>query len=93
MIEPGQELGLALEAGHAVGIAGEEIGQKLERNLAAQGQVIGEEDFAHASGAELSADFIMTQRLADHEGKLRDIDAQCNIDTQLKSGADCTLVS
>ena len=58
MIERRQELGFALEAGHALGIAGEGLGQDLQRDVAIEASVAGAVDFAHAAGAEERDDLV-----------------------------------
>ena len=52
MVERGEELRLALEARHALPVAGKCFGQQLEGDLAAEARVAGTPDLAHATHAE-----------------------------------------
>ena len=52
MVERSQDLGLALEAGHALAVAGKGFGQHLERNVALQPGIFGAIDLAHAARAD-----------------------------------------
>ena len=71
MIERRQQLRLATEAGHAVGIAGERRGQHLERHVPPELGVARAIDLAHAAGADLLLDPIVRDRLSDHGPGLR----------------------
>ncbi len=62
------DLHLALEAGEALRILGEGGRQGLERDLAMQALVLGEEDDPHAALAQLLEDPIVRQLVADHIG-------------------------
>ena len=66
MVQGRQGAGLAVEAGQALGVLGEMVGQDLERHLAAQLGVLGQVDGAHAAFAEFAEDFVVGQSLADH---------------------------
>ena len=66
MVEGGDRLDLALEAGEAVGILGERRRQGLQRDLAVQTLVLGKVDDPHAALTELGEDPIMPDRAADH---------------------------
>src|ERR1700730_14650155 len=52
MVERGQDLGFALEASHAFGVAGERFGEDLQRNIALQLGVARAVHLAHAARAE-----------------------------------------
>ena len=65
VIERGEELGLALEAGEALGVGGEGLGEELERDVAAELRVGGALDLAHPAGADGGGDAVMRERLAD----------------------------
>ncbi len=51
MIQRREELRLALEARQPIGIAGEEVGQDLERDVAPEPRVAGAKHLSHAAGA------------------------------------------
>ena len=67
MVERRQEAGLAFEAGASVGIGQPEIGQDLERDVAAERRVAGPIDQAHAARAEQSGDLVRSETLARRE--------------------------
>ena len=56
-----QGLGLAVEPGVAVGIAGEGVGQDFQGHVAVEFGVPRAVDLAHAPGADLGEDFVMCQ--------------------------------
>src|SRR5271170_6781704 len=58
MVERRQALGFALEARHALRVAGEEIGQHLQRNLALQLGVERAIHLTHAAGADGRKDLV-----------------------------------
>ena len=58
MIQRREELRFALEAGQPIGIAGEEVGQDLERDVAPEPRVAGAKDLSHATGAKRGDDLI-----------------------------------
>ena len=58
VVERGEKLCLPLEAGEAIGVGGERLGQQLEGDVAAQLRVRGPEHLAHAAGAERSYDLV-----------------------------------
>src|ERR1700694_5614477 len=58
MVERGQDLGFALEAGHALGVAGKRLGQNLQRNIALQLGVAGAVHLAHAAGTDGREDLV-----------------------------------
>ena len=61
MVQRGEELRFALEAGQPIGIAGEEVGQDLERDVAPEPRVAGAKHLSHSPGAELADDLISAQ--------------------------------
>ena len=68
MVQRGEELRFALEAGQPIGIAGEEVGQDLERDVAPEPRVAGAKHLAHAPGAELADDLVRAQFRAGSQG-------------------------
>ena len=56
VVERGEQLRLALEAGEALRVGGEGRGQDLDRDLAPELRVGGAIDLAHAAFAELGGD-------------------------------------
>ena len=58
MVERGQDLGFALEASHAFGVAGERFGEDLQRNIALQLGVACAIDLAHAARADGGEDLV-----------------------------------
>ncbi len=66
MVQGGQNLGLALEAGEALRILRERLRQHLDRHPPAQLRVLGLEDLAHPALAELAGDLELKERRADH---------------------------
>ena len=66
MVERGDRLDLALEAGEAVGIFGEGRRQSLQGDLAMQAQILGEVDDPHAALTQFRQDPIVRQLRADH---------------------------
>ena len=68
MIERRQQLRLALEARHALGIIGQRRGQQLQRDVAAERGIAGAIDLAHAAGAEQRDDLVRAEDRAWHHG-------------------------
>ena len=58
MVDRREHAGLALEAGDPAGIAGELVGKNLDGDLAAELEVPGAIDLAHAAGAERVEDLV-----------------------------------
>ena len=69
VVQRGEEFGLALETGEALGIGGEAFGKHLERHVAAELRVARTIDFAHAAFAQVAGDFVMCNGTADHAKK------------------------
>ena len=65
MIQRRQQLGLALEARQPLGIAGENVRQELEGDLAIQGGVVSQENLAHPSLPQVFDDSVVRNGLAD----------------------------
>jgi hypothetical protein len=66
MVESGESLGLALEAGQPVGVRGEVGRQDLERHLAVQGRIPGPIHLSHATRPELVEDLVALESPTDH---------------------------
>ncbi len=66
VIERRQQLRLALETRHALGIIGQRRGQQLQRDVAAQRGIAGAIDLAHAAGTEQRDDFVRAEDSAWH---------------------------
>ncbi len=67
MVQGGEHLGLALEAGEPLGVLGEGGRQHLDRHLATELGVLGAVDLSHAAFTELGGDLEVRQRLADQD--------------------------
>ena len=67
VVEGGEDLGLALEPGEAIGVGGEGLGEKLESHVAAQRRVGGAVDLAHAARPEGRGDLVVRQGLSDQD--------------------------
>ena len=63
MVERGQHPRFPLEAGQPLGIAGEGLGQHLDRHLASELGVGGAEHFAHAARPQFVQDAVVSQGL------------------------------
>jgi hypothetical protein len=59
VVDGGEGLGFALEAGEVFGIEGEGFGEDLDGDFAIEFTVAGFVDFAHAAGAYLGQDFVV----------------------------------
>ena len=70
MIEGGGGAGFALEAFQRLRVAGQFIGEKLQRDLAAELAVLGAIDHAHPPAAEFVQDAIVPNNLANHAERL-----------------------
>ena len=64
MVQRREQLRLPLEAGQAIGIGGESLGQDLDRHFAVEGGVQRLPDHAHAALADLLDQPIVGQRPA-----------------------------
>ena len=58
MAEAGEQFRLALEAGQTVGVVREGLGQRLDRDVAAESRVARAIDLTHAAGAERREDLV-----------------------------------
>jgi hypothetical protein len=70
VVEGGEEVGLALEAGEALGVLHDLGGQHLDGHFAVEVGVGGPIDLAHPPGPEGGGDAVVRQRLTDHEDLL-----------------------
>ena len=66
VVERGQNPGLALEAGKALGVGDESLRQQLDGDLATEPRVAGPPHLAHTALTQLGGDLEMRQRPADH---------------------------
>ena len=64
MVQRGEDLRFAIEAGEAVGVAGEGSGKNFDSGVAVELGIAGAVDFAHAAGAERREDFVMGEFVA-----------------------------
>src|SRR5580704_12777107 len=68
MVQGGSGLGLALEAGKRLRVAGNFLRQEFEGDEAVQARVLGFVYDAHAAAAEFFYDAVVRNGLADHSG-------------------------
>ena len=68
VVEAGEDLRLPRESGEAVRIAGEGVGEDLQRDLAAQLRVGGLPDLAHAAFTEEGGDVVVPEAGAGGQG-------------------------
>jgi hypothetical protein len=68
MIQGREELRFALEAGQPIGIASEDVGQDLERDVTPEPRVTGAKHLSHSAGAKWGDDLIGAQFRAAGEG-------------------------
>jgi len=68
MVERGGGPSLALEALHGLGIPGSLVGQKLDRDTAAEAGVFAAVDDSHAPAAQLGQDLVVGNGAPDHLG-------------------------
>src|SRR5580765_5596374 len=67
MVERGEELGFAFEAGDAIGIDSEEFRQDLQRDIAIQLRVARAIDLAHPAGTQWGKDLVRAESCAGLE--------------------------
>ena len=67
MIQRSEQVRLALEAGHAIGIRRQAVWQDLDGDVAMQFPVVGAIDLAHAAFTERGDDFVRPKRVARRE--------------------------
>ncbi len=65
VVQGGEELGFALEAGEAIGIGRERVWQDLERHVAVELRVAGAVDLAHTAVADLAGNGVRTEAVTD----------------------------
>src|SRR5215831_21061542 len=70
MIQCGSSLGLALKTGDRLRVMGYVLGQELERDQAAELQVLSFVHDAHAAAAQLLEDPVVRNGVADHWGEI-----------------------
>ena len=70
MIERGQHLGFALESRQPLSIAGDRVGENLDRHGALQIGVRGAVDLAHATDADLRRHFVRAEAGARSESQV-----------------------
>ena len=68
MRERGDGLGLALESGERFGVAGELVGQDLDRDVALQPRVARPVDLAHPARAERGEDLVGAEAGTGRQG-------------------------
>ena len=73
MVQRGQHLGFALEAGHAVAVGGEFGRQDLQGDIAVQLGVMGAVDFAHPALADYFGDPVVGQHCSGLHGGSWDV--------------------
>ena len=59
MVERGQKLGFAFEAGKAVGVFGELVGKNLDGDFAPEFRITRTPDFTHAASSQRGDDFVV----------------------------------
>jgi hypothetical protein len=69
VVQPGDDLGLALEPLQTLGVAGPLFGQDLDRNFPIEGGVDRAPHFAHPAGADLGGQAVVKQALSDFDGQ------------------------
>jgi len=67
VVQGSEDLRLALEAGQAVGVGGEGLGQELESHVAAELRVGGAVNLPHAACAQGGGDAVVRERLSDQQ--------------------------
>ena len=68
MVQRRQDLGLTLEARHAIGIVAEGRGQNLQRNVSTELRVLGAIDLPHAAGAEGGDNLVRVRGVCQKRG-------------------------
>ena len=68
MIESGEELRLAPEAGDALGIERDGGGQDLQRDVAPELRIVGAIDLSHSSSAEQRSHLVGAESVAGVQG-------------------------
>ena len=70
MVQGGQRLGLACKARDALGIAGHGLGKRLDGDVPVQLRIARAIHLTHAAFAELADDFVGSNLLSDHAGRI-----------------------
>ena len=68
MVQRGEDPGLALEAGEAVGVGGESFRKDLESHVPIELGVAGPVNLTHAACADLGGDFVRADARTSAEG-------------------------
>jgi len=71
VIQRGSGAGLALETFESLRIGGQRVRQEFERDAAAEIEIFGFIDDAHAASAEFREDAVMGDGAADQRGGIR----------------------
>ena len=66
MVQSGGGFGFTLEAGEGLRILGDIVGQEFQSDEAAEFEVFGFVDYAHAAAAEFFEDAIVRDGLSEH---------------------------
>ena len=69
VVERGEDLRLALEAGQPIGIGGEGLGKQLDRDVAAELRVRRPVDVAHPARADRGGDPVLGESVAGGQGQ------------------------
>jgi hypothetical protein len=83
MIQRGERLGFLSEPRQPIRIAGEGVGQNLQRYVTIQLRVVGAIHLAHAPFADLGRDFIDAEARAGSEGQVADYTGRTALATRL----------
>src|SRR5262245_34707681 len=60
MVQRSKQLGFAFEAADAMRVAGDDVRERFDRDVAVEFRVAGPVDLAHASGTDGPDDFVVT---------------------------------
>jgi hypothetical protein len=71
MVQAGEELGFALEAGHAFRVSADSLGKDLDGDLAFETGVAGAVHFAHSPDAEQADDLVSAETCTRRDGHIR----------------------
>jgi hypothetical protein len=67
VVQRGEHLRLALEAGESLWIGRDGVGQHLQRDVASQLRIFSAVDLAHSTFAQLGDDLVVAESLPDHD--------------------------
>ena len=74
MVQRGEDLRFALEAGEPIGIGREHVRQDLDRDIAPELRIARAIDLAHAAGPDQGGDFIRAEAGAGRESQRVTVD-------------------